>query len=240
MSTNNLHAHDASAANNEIDLVRLLGELLDHRKFILILTALFTLAALLYALFATPVYQADALIQVEQKQGNALLSNLSEFIPDSSPESAPELQLLQSRMILGKTIDDLNLRTQVSEDYFPLSDAAGRGSPDNSPHRRCQYAQSSPVAGRAQKLTLTVGEKGHYQLEGDNVTLQGVVGQPLSAANIAITIADIRAKPGTQFTITQQSELEAIDALQLRFSVSERSKDSGMLGLTITGKILTR
>ena len=30
MSTNNLHAHDASAANNEIDLVRLLGELLDH------------------------------------------------------------------------------------------------------------------------------------------------------------------------------------------------------------------
>jgi uncharacterized protein involved in exopolysaccharide biosynthesis len=49
---------------------------------------LFTLAALLYALFATPVYQADALIQVEQKQGNALLSNLSEFIPDSSPESA--------------------------------------------------------------------------------------------------------------------------------------------------------
>lgn len=132
MSTNNLHAHDASAANNEIDLVRLLGELLDHRKFILILTALFTLVALLYALFATPVYQADALIQVEQKQGNALLSNLSEFIPDSSPESAPELQLLQSRMILGKTIDDLNLRTQVSENYFPLSDAAGRGSPANS------------------------------------------------------------------------------------------------------------
>ena len=77
MSTNNLHAHDASAANNEIDLVRLLGELLDHRKFILILTALFTLVAQLYALFATPVYQADALIQVEQKQGNALLSNLS-------------------------------------------------------------------------------------------------------------------------------------------------------------------
>jgi tyrosine-protein kinase Etk/Wzc len=62
------------------------------------------------------------------------------------------------------------------------------------------------------------------------------VGQPLSAANIAITIADIQAKPGTQFTITQQSELEAIDALQLRFSVSERSKDSGMLGLTITGE----
>lgn len=237
MSTNNLHAHDASAANNEIDLVRLLGELLDHRKFILILTALFTLAALLYALFATPVYQADALIQVEQKQGNALLSNLSEFIPDSSPESAPELQLLQSRMILGKTIDDLNLRTQVSENHFPL---VGRGWARLTGQQPgivdIRMLNLPPVAGRAQKLTLTVGENGHYQLEGDNVTLQGVVGQPLSAANIAITIAAIQAKPGTQFTITQLSELEAIDALQLRFSVSERSKDSGMLGLTITGE----
>ena len=84
MSTNNLHAHDASAANNEIDLVRLLGELLDHRKFILILTALFTLAALLYALFATPVYQADALIQVEQKQGNAPVSYTHLTLPTIS------------------------------------------------------------------------------------------------------------------------------------------------------------
>ena len=177
MSTNNLHAHDASAANNEIDLVRLLGELLDHRKFILILTALFTLVALLYALFATPVYQADALIQVEQKQGNALLSNLSEFIPDSSPESAPELQLLQSRMILGKTIDDLNLRTQVSENYFPLVGRGWARLTGQQRHRRYPYAQSS-CCGPGAKLTLTVGEKGHYQLEGDNVTLQGVVGQP--------------------------------------------------------------
>lgn len=237
MSTNTLHAHDASAANNEIDLVRLFGELLDHRKFILALTALFTLAALLYALFATPVYQADALIQVEQKQGNALLSNLSEFIPDSSPESAPELQLLQSRMILGKTIDDLNLRTQVSENYFPV---VGRGWARLTGQQPgivdISMLNLPPVADRAQKLTLTVGEKGHYQLEGNNVTLQGVVGRQLNAANLVIKIADIQAKPGTRFTITQLSELEAIDALQQRFTVGERSKDSGMLGLTITGE----
>lgn len=57
---------------------------------------------MIYALFATPIYQADALIQVEQKQGNALLSNLSQMLPDSQPSSAPEITLLQSRMVLGK------------------------------------------------------------------------------------------------------------------------------------------
>lgn len=41
--------------------------------------------------FATPIYQADALIQVEQKQANAILSNLSQMLPDSQPQSEPEI-----------------------------------------------------------------------------------------------------------------------------------------------------
>ncbi|HDV9907699.1 TPA: tyrosine-protein kinase, partial [Klebsiella oxytoca] len=109
---------------DEIDLGRLFGELIDHRKLIISVTALFTLIALIYALFATPIYQADALIQVEQKQGNAILSNLSQILPSGQPQSAPEIALLQSRMILGKTVADLNLQAQVKQDYFPLF---GRG-----------------------------------------------------------------------------------------------------------------
>lgn len=70
--------------------------------FIISVTALFTLIAVAYSLLSTPIYQADTLVQVEQKQGNAILSGLSDMIPNSSPESAPEIQLLQSRMILGK------------------------------------------------------------------------------------------------------------------------------------------
>ena len=44
------------------------------------------------------------MIQVEQKQGNAILSNLSQMLPDSQPQSAPEVALLQSRMILGEKL----------------------------------------------------------------------------------------------------------------------------------------
>lgn len=96
--------------SDEIDLGRLVGELIDHRKLIVSVTALFTLLALVYALFATPIYQADAMVQVEEKQANAILSNLSQMLPDSQPQSAPEIALLQSRMVLGKTVDDLNLK----------------------------------------------------------------------------------------------------------------------------------
>ncbi|HBS5981683.1 TPA: hypothetical protein MAL29_005203, partial [Klebsiella variicola] len=57
-----------SKETDEIDLGRLIGEFIDHRKLIISVTSLFTLLALVYAIFATPIYQADALIQVEQKQ----------------------------------------------------------------------------------------------------------------------------------------------------------------------------
>ncbi|MDM7197130.1 Wzz/FepE/Etk N-terminal domain-containing protein, partial [Klebsiella pneumoniae] len=116
-STTNKPIHKES---EDIDLGRLIGELIDHRKLIVSVISIFTLIALVYAIFSTPIYQADALIQVEQRQGNAILNNLSQMLPDSQPQSAPEIALLQSRMIMGKTVDDLNLQTSVEEEHFPI------------------------------------------------------------------------------------------------------------------------
>lgn len=76
--------------------------------------------AIVYALFATPIYQANSLLQIEQKQGNALLDSLSQVLPNTQPQSAPEIALLQSRMILGKTVDDLNLQAEIEQQYFPI------------------------------------------------------------------------------------------------------------------------
>lgn len=237
MSTKNLSApQGAATAENEIDLGRLLGELLDHAKLIIGVTALFTVLAVVYALFSTPVYQADAMIQVEQKQGNALLSSLSQMMPNASPESAPEMQLLQSRMILGKTIDDLSLRNVVQQKYFPVF---GRGWARLTGEQPAELAISwmniPRLYGKPQILTLTVGEEGRYHLEGENLSADGVQGQLLDVDGISLKIADIQARPGTRFTLSQQTELEAINDLQLSFAVNERSKDSGMLGLTMTG-----
>lgn len=81
--------------SERLDLVHLFGEISDNRYLIIAITALFTVSAILYVLFATPVYQANALIQIEQKQGNTLLNNLSQILPDNQPQSAPEIALLQ-------------------------------------------------------------------------------------------------------------------------------------------------
>ena len=110
--------------NGDLTLGRLLAEIVDNKKLIIAITSLFTFIALSYAILATPIYQADALVQVEQKQGNAILNSLSQMLPNSDPQSEPEIALLQSRMILGKTVDDLNLQVVVEKKYFPIF---GRG-----------------------------------------------------------------------------------------------------------------
>lgn len=76
-------------------------------------------------MFSTPIYQADALVQVEQKQGNALLGSLNQVLPTGTQQSAPEIALLQSRMVLGKTVDDLNLEIAIEKIIFQYLAAVG-------------------------------------------------------------------------------------------------------------------
>ncbi|EPB2135373.1 polysaccharide biosynthesis tyrosine autokinase [Klebsiella pneumoniae] len=222
--------------SDEIDLGRLVGELIDHRKLIISVTALFTLLSLVYALFATPIYQADALVQVEQKQANAILSNLSQMLPDSQPQSAPEIALLQSRMILGKTVDDLNLQTKVKQDYFPIF---GRGWARLTGEKPSEINISRlylPVTDDdSPEIKLIVKDDMHYTLKSDSFSIDGKVGELVDAKNISIKVDSITAPKGTTFSVSYVSKLKAISDLQDILTVADQGKDTGILTLSLTG-----
>lgn len=232
-SVNNKTSQD----NGEIDFGRLVGELIDHRKLIIAITAGFTVLAVMYALLATPIYQANALIQVEQKQGNALIDSLSQMLPDSQPQSAPEIILLQSRMILGKTVDDLNLQAKVEQKYFP---GIGRGiarilgeKPGELNINRLYLSENNGE--KTPELILTVKDNNHYTVQGENFLVNGVVGELLENKYISILVQAIDAPSGTEFSIKYLTRLQAINNLQSAFVAVDQGKDAGMLGLTLTG-----
>ncbi|HDX4901444.1 TPA: polysaccharide biosynthesis tyrosine autokinase [Klebsiella michiganensis] len=224
--------------SDDIDLGKLVGELIDHRKLIIYITALFTLIAIIYALFATPVYQADAMVQVEEKQANAILGNLSQMLPDSQPQSAPEIALLQSRMILGKTVDDLNLQTLVSEKYFPLFGEGWAKLTGQKPH---SISVSRFYVGEIDNndetdAIVTVLDSKNYTITGENFELKGTVGELVEGNGVSVKIAEIDAPKGTEFKISSITKLKAISDLQKIFSVADQGKDTGILSLTITGE----
>lgn len=221
---------------DEIDLGRLIGEFIDHRKLIISVTSLFTLVALIYAIFSTPIYQADALIQVEQKQANAILSNLTQMLPDSQPQSAPEIALIRSRMILGKTVDDLNLQARVKQKYFPL---LGRGfarlsgdKPGSLSISRLYIPENDDDT---PEILLTVKDKNSFSISVGDFIINGKVGELLDERGISLKVDEISAKPGTEFSIAYVSRLKAITDLQDDIAVADQGKDTGMLTLSLTG-----
>ena len=223
--------------SDDIDLGRLIGELIDHRKLIVAITAGFTVIAVFYALLATPIYQANALIQVEQKQGNTILSNLSQILPDSQPQSAPEMSLLQSRMILGKTVDDLGLQTHIRQKFFPLVGkgiARIMGSKFGNVEIKNLYLHENNE-GEIPEITLTIIDKDTYEVEGDGVKFRGKVGQLIEKNGNSILVTAIDAEPGSRFIVNYMTRLKAMNILQSAFGVADQGKDTGMLTLTMTG-----
>ncbi|MDH6983564.1 polysaccharide biosynthesis tyrosine autokinase, partial [Escherichia coli] len=182
-------------------------------------------------------YQANALIQVEQKQGNAILNSLSQVLPDAQPQSAPEIALLQSRMILGKTVDDLNLQIQAREKHLPL---IGRGLARLSKDKEGEISISSlylpPDGSDVPEIELVVKDNNHYTINTGSDSFTGTVGELFEKNKIKIKVDKIDAEPGTTFRVRYLTKLKAITDLQDRFSVSDQGKDTGMLNLSLTGE----
>lgn len=223
--------------SDDIDLGKIVGELIDHRKLIIAISTAFTVIAVLYALLATPIYQSTALIQVEQKQGNAILDSLSQMLPDSQPQSAPEIALIQSRMILGKTVDDLNLQAEIEPKYFPifgrgLARLLGKEPGTISVPRFYLDTGSNDVPS---EVTLTILGENNFEIEGEGFSLKGKKGVLLEDKGVSILVDSIDAQPGSQFKITYISRLKAISNLLESLNVADQGKDTGMLNLTFTG-----
>ncbi|MFP9227669.1 tyrosine-protein kinase Wzc [Pectobacterium cacticida] len=228
----------ASETNtDEIDLGRLLGTLLDNRWLIIGVTAVFTALGIMYAILSTPIYKADALIQVEQSGGDSLLKDFSSMLPDAKPQSVAEIELIKSRMVIGKTVNDLGLDIRVEQKYFPLVGKGIARLMGVEPGKIAVSRLEVPASWQDETLSLEVLSDNSYRVEaGDVVTFTGNVGQLESHNGITLLVSDIAAEPGTVFRVTKLNQLTAINGLLDNFSVADKGKDTGVLALSLEGE----
>lgn len=239
MTTSSVSSRQSSAAveNDEIDLGRLLGYLIDGRWWIVTITALFMVLGVAYALLATPVFKANALLQVEKKDsGAALLGDMADVLGGEQPDAAAEIELLTSRMVLGRTVQELHLDTVVTPDFFPL---IGRGMSRLMGHPYPKMAVSRfEVAPElvGVPLTLTLGEDKHFTLEVEGRVLEGQVGKLLEQNDVTLLLSDVAAQDGQVFTLLKQPVLDVIAELKSGLRVSEKGKNTGIISLALEGE----
>ncbi|WP_226476179.1 polysaccharide biosynthesis tyrosine autokinase [Pseudomonas sp. MWU16-30323] len=239
--------------NEEIDLLGLFGTLIDHKWLIAAVTGAFMLTGAAYAVLATPVYQANALLQVEAKKNDLLgFSDIGGMLGKESP-SATEIELIQSRYVIGKTVDNLKLDIVVQPLYFPVvGEFLARRFQKTNPGAIAEpllgldsfawggeslkiFKLDLPDGQLGKKLTLTVGENAHFTLvdEDDQVLAAGKAGQLIEQNGVAFQIEELRAKPGTRFRVIRNARLTSILDYQENLDVVERGKESGMIGLAL-------
>jgi tyrosine-protein kinase Etk/Wzc len=239
--------------NDEIDLLGLFGTLIDHKWLIGAITGAFMVAGAAYAVLATPVYQANALLQVEAKKNDLLgFSDVGSMLGKESP-SATEIELIKSRAVIGKTVDNLKLDVVIQPMYFPVvGEFLARRFQNKNPGEIADpllglnsfawggeslkvFKLDLPDSQLGKKLTLTTGENGHYTLvdEDDNLLVSSQAGQLFEKNGVTFQIEEMHANPGTRFRIIRNSRLTSILDYQEDLDVSERGKESGMIGLAL-------
>lgn len=221
-----------------IDLGRLLGLLLDNKWLIAGITAFFALAGVIYALCATPIYQADALVQVEQKKGGVPgLSEVSEMLGSSDSEAATEIELIKSRMIIGQTVDELNLDVQI-DPAFPYGVGKGLAARLGWQSGALLISRfQMPDAYKGLPFELELLANGAYRLSQDgNELLQGKAGElAQNPDGISLLVTDLKGEPGQRFILTKLPALQVINDLQQDLMVSEKGKKTGMLAMSLNG-----
>lgn len=239
MTTSSVSSRQNSAAveNDEIDLGRLLGNLIDGRWWIVSITGFFMMMGVAYALLATPVFKANALLQVEKKaSGTALLGDMADVLGGEEADAAAEIELLTSRMVLGRTVQELHLDTVVIPDFFPLvgrvvSRLMGQPYPKMAVSR---FEVAPELVGVP--LTLTLGEDKHFTLEVEGRVLEGQVGKLLEQDDLTLLLSDVAAQDGQVFTLLKQPVLDVIGELQSGLQVSEKGKNTGIISLALEGE----
>ena len=237
-----------------IDLKELFFALVAQWKMIVLCVILSLVFALLYLRVTPDTYSVDALVQVEDSKGAsaALLGDLSQMIDQKSPAQS-EIEILKSRLVLGSVIHALHLDLNISSTEDTFSHRLMNGS-----NYEVEYASNTVLFKDNNKKfevrkfeipqqfldkTLVLNfKKGQFTLT-NAATNEAVLTAPLNQLNTlnnqnGIWKVDIRTQDQlkTDYLIQKQSLPAAVDKLSANYSVAEKGKLTGILGLNYRGQ----
>lgn len=225
-----------------IDLGELLSVLLEYRWMIVAIVIAALFIGGYKAFVATPVYQADGLLQVEENSGGLRALDIDQMIGTDTLVSA-EIEILKSRSVLGAVVDNLKLDINAQPRFFPFIGAAlARRAPANErPSIKVDSLEYSGQNSRTPLVLIVSGPASYEMQDADGRSLgSGTVGEALSVDlgggdSVMLFISALNGEVGQEFDIWRSSRMNAISSLQGRMNVEEQGDWSGILAITLRG-----
>ncbi len=242
--------------DDSIDLKALCFSLITQWKVITLCIVISIICALLYLRTTLPTYSTDALVQVEDGKSAAsaaLLGQLKDLSGgvQKSPADA-EIEILKSRLVLGQVINNLNLDIQIQDDQDTSFQRLISQDKSKLTHTTdAVIFQKNQSVLQVKKLIVpnyyldkplklaftknnqfTLSYKDQVVLTGKLNTLEEVSdSKGLWKVNIS--------SHGTfqnNFTLTKLSLPSAVSLFTTQYSVAEKGKLTGVIGLSYIGQ----
>lgn len=260
------HRYTDVSAADELRLIDYLQAIVANWRMIATIAAAVTLIGVCYALLKRPVYQADAVIQVEDVQDadgggggrQQPIEPLSRMFAKKATTAA-EIQLLKSRLVIEATVRQLHLDMSAQPRMLPLIGpltaalSTGKWGFKMEPfmdlggfawgNETIALARfDTPRALYGKPFALTAGPAGTFTLnDPDGIAIaSGRVGEEVSAATAAgpvrVRVEKLSGRPGTQFRLVRASTLETVEHLQRALTVTETALQSGVINVALQGQ----
>ena len=248
---------NSNTNDDTIDLKELFFSLIAQWKMITLCIILSLIFALLYLRVTPATYSTDAMLLVEDSKGAgaaALLGGLSGALPGGIGGKSPtdaEIEILNSRMILGQVIHNLHLDIQIKDNENSLFNRLLQENKSKVSYKNdgilfedknaafviktfevpAYYLDKPLVLHFINQQQFTLSDKDDVVFKGQLNTKN----QALSSRGTWKVEIFSKTPFKQEFTLTKLSLLSAVQALRKEYGVAEKGKNSGIIGLNYTG-----
>lgn len=225
----------ATKKKEETDINELIKELAKNWYIMVPCLFLAGIVGLFVAMWIRPVYQVDALLQIESKNDKTggLIGGLGSLFATSSPAET-EMELIKSRQVMGSAVEKmrLDINAEPLNKLDRLLHREGRVELSNFNYNK----DNLPSDFREEPWILVIKDTlGNFDLLDykDSLVLSGEVAKTYhftyagDSASFGILKADVRE--GQRFAVTKSKRLDAIDRFRAAFDVHEKGKKTGIL-----------
>lgn len=250
-------SQNSNMTDDTIDLKELFFSLIAQWKVILLCVILSIICAVIYLRITTPIYSTDAMVQVEDSKSAAsaaLLGNLSNAIPGGLGTQSPadaEIEILKSRMVLGKVIQNLNLDIHIQNNQDTLLNRLIEPNDHQVIYKNNLVIFKNdtsefiikkldvPAYYRDQPLQLnfspehkfTLSHNGHIVFTGET-NKANIKNDQFGNWNIELFT---KATFKQSFTVKKLSLPTAVSLVRSQYGVSEKGQKSGVIALSYNG-----
>ncbi|MFM0071042.1 polysaccharide biosynthesis tyrosine autokinase [Paraburkholderia sediminicola] len=255
MSTYDMLDQGPAPGGDEDAVLRdLLRTVFDQIWWVIGIAGCIILAAVVYSKLATPIYSADALLQVEAQTGNGTPSQVAlSLMPSVGPmHTDAEIEIIKSRAVVEPVVEQFKLNFSAAPKTMAVlgkisSFFARPGHPLGAAFGMTSYAWGGeqfavssiavPKSLEGAQLTLRALDNGRYELTdafGQQI-LTGVAGEEASGNGVTLLVKTLVARPGTEFYVTRFNQLDAVAGLSSGLQVSEKGRETGVVQLSYMG-----